>query len=289
MTLRRAPVALLVLLALAPGCERPATREADPAFERTVVLGPATLPAGPPETAPLLRAPLDPEGLSWIVGFRAEADPGARVTDAGVTLDFEADVVRVSADAPALDLPDGLGVPLLRARAELPGTWRGLRVTARAVGARGRADAAQVRATVRARGPAADGAMTPVWRIPVDVDPAAVLVRGPDGRSTVKVRLADAMPAAGTVHAIVPRTSGSASEVRMVSADGEVVARLIRDAAGRLGAWADPAGLPVAPSRSPRLEFDLAPGDDLDDLAIDVYLAPVEGVALRYADPDEGS
>jgi hypothetical protein len=254
--------------------------------ERTVELGPIDAPTVPAWLAPVLRAELDPRGLGWITGMEASAPPGVRVTDAGITLDLEIDVVRVSDDAPALALPPGLGVPVLGIRGDLPEGWRAIRATARAVAVERPIGDVSIRVHLTGIAPVDYGTMTPVWRVPIALDDPGPTPATSERTTTVSVDLGRRLPAPGRVHALVPRTHGSAREIRLVSdPEATVLARLSREERGDpLGAWSDPEGIAVRPDRQVRLEIDMTPVDAPDDPpAVDVYLRADDGYALEYS------
>jgi len=252
-----------------------------------VEFGPFDLVRADPEAAPTFRMPLDPSRLAWITGIAVEAPDGVEVSDAGVTLDVEADVIRLSRDAASFRLPPGFGVPVSRARGELPPDWRGLHATARAAARDTAVDRARFVVTVEGFGPDAAG-LTGVWRIPVEADAASTVVLAADGTASVRTALAAVLPAAGTIHAIVPRTVGRAREVRIASRSrGEVVATLARDANGSLAAWIDGAGVAVGPAADLDLEFEVPPGAPFAGAAVDVYLRPADDAPLRYPGPDD--
>ena len=258
--------------------------------QRMVVLGPASMPAAiEDEDAPSLRTPLDADGIAWITGIHADADAGVEVLDAGVTLDVEVDLIRVSEDAPSFALPPGFGVSAARALDALPERWRGLRVTTRARARGGRAADGAVRVTLDTLGPEATGRIFPVWRVPVAIGPRARVISAPDGATRVATRLSEVLPAPGTIHGLVPRSGGRAIAVRVVDrGDGAIACALERRTSEKpLGAWSDPAGIAVGSGARWWLEFDLPPGAEADGVAVDVYLRTEGDLELRYPRPDE--
>ena len=258
--------------------------------ERTVILGPAPLPSAISDAnAPTLRAPLDTDGVTWITGLEATADAGVAVIDAGVTLDVEVDLIRVSEDAPSFTLPAGFGVSVSDALDGLPENWRNLHVTARALVRDGPSTQGGVRVTIDTVGPEGADAVAPVWRVPVTVGPAALTVESPRGDVLVATRLSDVLPAPGTIHGIVPRSAGRARSVRVVDrGDGRVACALDRPEPGAaLGAWSDPVGIAVGDGDGWWLEFELPPGEARHDVAVDLYLRTDGDVELHYPQPDE--
>ncbi len=280
-------VAIAACLSCGPGEEAAPVPVPVP---RTVILGPAALPSSVADVnAPTLRAPLDPDGVAWITGLAATAEPEVAVIDAGVTLDVEIDLIRVSADAPSFSLPPGFGVSASGALDGLPAGWRGLHVTARALSAGARSTTSTLRVTVETVGAEDGAAVVPVWRVPITVGPAALVIESPRGEVRVSTRLSDVLPASGTIHGVVPRSGGRARVVRVVDrGDGRVACALERSEPDAvLGAWSDPVGIEVGDGDGWWLEFELPPGAARHDVAVDLYLRTAGDVELRYPQPDE--